>query len=204
MAALTDLDVANIVASMLTEGRIPSLEADTKAARLISLHLDMHREIELQANAWTFALIRLDSDPEDTTIVGPTRYRHSRPDDSLRVLPLMDQGFPHGQNVPYTEYADGLYTSGNSTVPFVYIGNIIDPSQMPATFVNVWAASVAMAIAHALTQKSGMVQMAQGYYEKAIATARRSNAIQRGFQIPPQSISEARGDPKAALREHRG
>lgn len=203
MAAITPVDVGNMALDILTEGSITSLEQNTRAARLLHRNIDISREAMLTQHAWNFALVRLDTTPVDTAVEGMTRYRFAKPDDALRVLPLRTGGYPHGLDIQYTAYADGFYSPVAESVPIVYIANMIDPSEMPAEFVRVWSADLALTIAHALTGKSSMVDKAAGIKKQFITEAKKSNAIAKGYQLPPESFAEARGDPDYRYNEAR-
>jgi len=187
MAALTPTDIANMALGILTEAPIDNLDEDSKAARLCNLHFETTREAALQKHAWVFAVKRVEVDPAETS--GAWRWAYEMPADALRILPVMDGDI----EIDWTREGSQVLTHCGGTRVMRYVANIIDPNDWPAVFTEVLAAALAVKIAHPLTGKSNMVQMAKDAYSDAVREALRVNAIEKKGHCPRSSWIEARG-----------
>lgn len=195
MVAVTVEDVANMALGILVEAPIESLDDDNKAARLLNLHYETTRQSELTKQAWSFAIFRseVERDPDAPTS-SEYRYGYAIPDDALRVLPLTDTGEASGIRIPWKQEGGLILTNYESPRLVRYIGNLTDPGDWNALFVEALAARLAMKIAMPLTQKSSILQGAKVVYDEAVAEARRINAIESSSIAGSVSWSEYRGD----------
>ena len=197
MVAVTVDDVANMALGILVEAPILSLDDDTKAARLLNLHYETTRQSELTKHAWAFSIFRVELDAlasADAPIGTTYSYGYEVPEDALRILPLTDSGEAHGVSIPW-KLEGGLILSNYSSPRLIrYIGNMTDPGDWNALFVEALAARLAMKIAMPLTQKTSILQGAKVVYDEAISEARRINAIESGSVAASVSWAEARGD----------
>lgn len=184
MANVTVDDIARMVCDLFDEGTFETLDDDTKAARLISRHFEVTRESELTKYAWAFATFYVDAEAIDVGPVGPEKWFYAKPDDCLRLLPMTTLCWPQGTPIPTVEAAEGVYTVEGGTRTIAYIANVNDPADWTALFTEVLVAAIGMKIAYPLTQKSGMVQLAQSAYDRAIADAYRIGAFTKLSQRP--------------------
>jgi hypothetical protein len=195
MVALTEVDIANMALGILVEAPIDSLDENTKAARLLSLHYEVTRQAELIKHPWVFALFRveLDVEPEAPTS-DEYSYAFAVPEDALRVLPLTDTGEVSGMRIPFKQEAGLILT--NYTAPRLvrYIGNMTDPADWDPLFVEAFAARLAMKIAMPLTNKTNVLQGAQVVYNEAISEARRINSILTSSIHGSRTWAQERGD----------
>lgn len=195
MPNVTVEDIANMSANLLTEARIDSLDEDSKFARLFNLYFDTIREAELSKNAWWFAtLYPNDIEATDTEQDGAFRYLYEVPTDMIRPAWITRDGSPDGVPLTWTRWADGIRTDFEGPLKLPYIANIIDPNDWDALFTLALSASLAVTVAHNMTGKANMVQVAQGAYDRAISDAARVNAIQRIGRFPERSWATQRGD----------
>lgn len=193
--ALTPEMIANMAIGMLDEAPIDSLAEDSKAARLLNLHYEQTRMAELKKNTWVFAIMSVTTESlavEGGENVG--QYSYPIPPDALRILPVTENGEPDGYPVPFRQEAGLLYAGVSGPRRIRYIGNLVDPNDMDPLFIEVWAAAIAVKIAHPLTHKTGMIDVARNAYQTALAEARRVNAVERGHMVPRQTWAQARGD----------
>lgn len=195
MVAITREDVANMALDILTEGEIDSLDENIKPARMLSRHFDVVVEAELKANAWTFAILSEELSGTDLgTEEGTLNWQFELPEDALRPLPLTYNGQPDGIPITWRQEGGYVYTDQDSPRIVRYIANVQDPADWDALFTQAVAAKLALAIGHGLTGKASFEQIAQAKYDRAIAEAKRCNAIERSGRLYRESWALARGD----------
>lgn len=192
---ITQEDIANMALAVLDEAPIASLEDDSKAARLASLHFELTREAELSKHDWHFAIVTAELAGTDTgSGEGTLNWSYPLPADCLRLLPLTHDGELSGIPLSWEQKNGRLYTDQPSPRKVRYVANMTEPNDWDALFTEVLAAALAVKLAHALTHKSGMIQVAQIAYERALEAALAADAIQRSGTLHRQSWAIARGD----------
>lgn len=192
---VTDVDVANMALGILDEAPIDSLDEDSTPARLVNLHYDVTREAELSKYAWVFAIFKANVAGTDTgSGDGTLNYAYEVPSDALRILPLTYDGEPGGVPISWRQEAGVIYTDQSSPRVIRYIANLIDPNDWDALFTDVFVAALAAKIAHPLTHKASMIQVAQQAYDRALDAALTTNAIQRAGSLSTSSWAQQRGD----------
>lgn len=197
--ATTPLDVANMVLAVFDEAPIDSLDQDVKAARLMNLHMDLTREAELTKYAWVFAILRASVVGADTGSGDCTlNWAYELPVDCLRPLPLTDNGEPDGVPISWRQEAGLIYSNMSGPLTIRYVANLTDPNDWDALFTEVLVAAVAIKVAHPLTKKSGMIDVARAAYDRALDAAFNAQAIQRGGRFSSTSWAQARGDWRVA------
>lgn len=193
--AITPLDIANMALAVLDEAPIDSLDQDVKAARLLNLHFDLTREGELAKHAWVFAILSAlvpgsDSGSGDRTL----NYAYELPADCFRPLPLTDTGEPGGVPISWRQEAGLVYSDQPGPLTIRYIANLTDPNDWDALFTEVLVAALAIKVAHPLTHKAGMIDIARAAYDRALDAAFSANAIQRGGRLYTGGWATQRGD----------
>lgn len=192
---VTDVDVANMALALLDEAPIDSLDQNTRAARLINVHYDVTREAELSKHAWVFAIFKATVSGTDTgTGDGTLNYAYAVPSDALRILPLTYDGEPNGIPISWRQEAGTIYTDQSSPRVIRYIANLVDPNDWDALFTDVFVAALAAKVAHAITNKANMIQIAQQAYDRALDAALMANAVQRSGMYQTRSWAQQRGD----------
>lgn len=191
--AVTPVDIANQALALLTEASIDSLDDDDRAARLLNTHFDTAREAELMKRDWVFAILSADIEPAETG-ASPYGYAYELPADCLRTLPLTWNGDPDADEIDARREGDTLLTTCGGIRRIRYIGNLVDPGDWDALFTQVLAAALAMKVAHALTGKAAMIDVARQAYAEAIRDAVRVNAIQKRGRETRGTWAQARGD----------
>lgn len=195
MPAVTQDDVGNMVLDILTEGAIDSLDEDVKPARLLSRHFDVTVEGELRKHPWTFAIVSAELVGTDLgTPDGTLNWQYELPADAIRVLsPNYDDTWP-ALPINYRQEGGYLYTDQSSPRTIRYIANVNDPAEWDALFTDVVVAALAVKIAHPLTGKANMVQVATAAYDRAMTAAQRANAIESPGRMYRESWLAERGD----------
>jgi hypothetical protein len=194
---VTRVDVANMALSLLDEAPIDSLEDNHKAARLLNTHFETTREAELSMHSWVFAIFTEDLTGTDLdTGSGTLNWQYTLPAAALRVLPLTYDNTLHGVPISWEQRGNILYSDQSSPRGVRFIGNLTDPDDWSPLFTEAFAAALATKIAYPLTHKTGMVQVAQQAYDRAISRARRVNAIERQNRLYDASWARQRGDTR--------
>ncbi|TIY08108.1 MAG: hypothetical protein E5V18_07370 [Mesorhizobium sp.] len=190
--AITPLDIANMALGVLDEAPIDSLDQDVKPARLLNLHFDLTREAELTKHAWVFAILAAAVAGSDTgsSGAGTLNFAYELPVD---CLPLTDNGEPDGVPIAWRQEAGLIYCDRSGPRLIRYVANLTDPNDWDALFTEVLVAALAIKIAHPLTHKAGMIDIARGAYDRALDAAFQSNAIQRGGRLSTSSWAIQRG-----------
>ncbi|TPM89861.1 hypothetical protein [Mesorhizobium sp. B2-1-3A] len=193
--AITPVDVANMALATLDEAPIDSLDQDIKAARLLNLHYDLTREAELTKYAWVFAILRASVVGSDTGSGDCTlNWAYELPADCLRPLPLTYDGEPNGVPISWRQEADIIYSDQTSPRVIRYVANLTDPNDWDALFTDVLVAALAVKVAHPLTHKAGMIDVARAAYDRAVDAAVNAQAIQRAGRLNLSAWSTQRGD----------
>ena len=195
--AITPLDIANMALAVLDEAPIDSLDQDVKAARLLNLHFDLTRESELAKHTWVFAILSASVPGADTGSGDCTlTYVYELPADCIRPLPLTDNGEPDGVPISWRQEAGLIYSDQPGPLTIRYLANLTDPNDWDALFTEVLVAALAIKLAHPLTHKAGMIDIARAAYDRALDTAFSANAIQRGGRLYTNAWAQRRGDSR--------
>ncbi len=194
--AIAPLDIANMALAVLDEAPIAQPDRDVKAARLLNLHFDLTCEAELTKYAWVFAILRANVVGSDTGSECGLTFAYELPADCLRPLPLTDNGEPDGVPISWRQEAGLIYSDQSGPLTLRYVANLTDPNDWDALFTEVLVAALAIKVAHPLTHKSGMIDIARSAYDRALDAALNANAIQRGGRLYTASWSSQRGDNK--------
>ncbi|RUU42509.1 MULTISPECIES: hypothetical protein [unclassified Mesorhizobium] len=193
--AITPLDIANMALGVLDEAPIDSLDQDVKAARLLNLHFDLTREAELTKHAWVFAILAATVAGADTgSGAGTLNFAYELPMDCLRPLPLTHNGEPDGMPISWRQETGLIYCDQSGPRLIRYVANLTDPNDWDALFTEVLVSALAVKIAHPLTHKAGLIDIARGAYDRALDAAFHTNAIQRGGRLSTSSWAIQRGD----------
>lgn len=196
---VVQVDIANMALDLLTEAGIDSLDEDVKAARLLSRHWDTTVESELMKNAWVFAIVSAEIAGTDLGTGSDTlAWQYELPADALRPLPLTYNGQADGIPISWRQEGGFVYSDQSSPRIVRYIANVIDPAEWNALFTDAVAAALAIKVAHPMTGKASLIQIAQGAYDRAIAEARRTNAIERVGRLFRENWLLERGDTRFA------
>jgi hypothetical protein len=121
-------------------------------------------------------------------------FAYELPADCLRPLPLTHNGEPDGVPISWRQEAGLIYSDRSGPLLIRYVANLTDPNDWDALFTEVLVAALAIKIAHPLTHKAGMIDIARSAYERALDAAFSANAIQRGGRFYAGSWAQQRGD----------
>lgn len=111
-------------------------------------------------------------------------FRYPVPSDSLRILPLEEEGDFEGAPVLYEVEKGYILTDQSTSINIRYIAQITDPTSWSPVFIQAFAAYLAAAIAPWLTGKTSAWQAAQEVYRARMAEARQIDAMEGVAERP--------------------
>lgn len=180
------VEICNVALSSYLGARsITAMEQQTPEAEACRLHYDRVRRSLLERADWTFAtrraaLARLaDNDRETWT------YRYARPADMLKLRwvnagALVGTGYSVGRTPDAIREisGDAIYTHMPGAV-IEYTADVTDTTLFPSSFGDAFAASLAAAIAMAITRDGAKMQAAQENATMLLEQAIVNDANQR-------------------------
>ena len=193
----TSADIANMALALFDEAPITAITDDNKAARLCNRHYETTYKAELSIRKWKFAIVRAELTGTDLdTGSGTLNWEYELPTDPavLRLLPLTYDNTLHGVPISYEVIEGKLYSDQSSPRSIRYIADMDDPTDWPVLFQEVVAAALGIKIAHPLTHKQSMIQIAQNAYDRALSRA--SYMVQDDGQLHDRSWALQRGDTR--------
>lgn len=179
----SDVDICNRALQKLGAKRITSLTDDSVNARACNAAYEIVRDAELRAHPWNFAIDREALAADSTEPDWGRANSFQLPSDCLRVLPpypednLNDMDWQIEGRKIYTDDSDPLYIR--------YIARIEDTSLFDALFIEALANKLALELCEELTQSNTKKESLNQDYDKIIAKAKRTNAIENVAAEPP-------------------
>lgn len=180
----SEVEICNRGLQMVGAGRISALTDNSVSAQECNRAYASVRDAELRAHPWSFAITRqqLAADSE-SPVFGRSRA-FQLPTNCLRVLP------PYPENNTWRHdwlvEGDKIYTDDSAPLEVRFVQQVTDPNMFDPLFREALAARVAEAICEPITQSNTKLQLVQGRYMEAIRSAKRTNAIERPAQEPPE------------------
>ncbi len=186
------VDIVNRALSKLGEARLSSLDDSSRAAALAASLYASVRDCEISAHAWNFAKERQKIPCETERPAFGWSYQYLLPADCLRVLsagpwpqPLADD-YICGERRSFVLEARSLLTNYGPSLNLLYLSRVSDCSLYPPSFVEALAARLAVEMAESLSGSNSKRELAWQEYERAVAEARRVNAI----GLPPLALQD--------------
>ncbi len=122
-------------------------------------------------------------------------YRYPVPSDSLRVLPVSEDGEFEGRQVRHVIEQDYVMTEQSTSMKIRYIQQFTDTTRFDPLFVEALAGRLATKMAHWATGKIAMVGVAADAYKRALDSARTANALEGAPERPlDDDVIDARYD----------
>lgn len=176
--ATSDVDICNRALQKLGAGRITSLNEDSPNAHECNVAYEAVRDAELRDHVWSFARKRAQLAADTATPDFGYSYQYELPVDCLRVLP--------GRSVTDWQIeGTHILTDDGAPLEVVYVKKVTDPNEMDSLFREVLAARLAWELAEVITQSNTKKAEVAAEYREAIAKAKRTNAIERVSDEPP-------------------
>jgi len=202
MSATSETEICNLALTRIGHAMIASLDEGTKAADLCQLHYPRTRDSLLRLHPWSFAIKRATLALDVTTPNHEFDYRHSLPEDCVKVIRTDWEatgytgtavyGFP-GINgyadamVPYR--IEGRFLLANESVCKIeYVARITDTAQFDENFTDVLAQRLSAEICVALTDNQSMAKGLWEIYAAKLSDA-QGNDAQEGTPREPVDLS---------------
>lgn len=176
---MTPTDIANLSLDIMKEAEITNFEQDNRPiVRWMKRNFGLSRDSLIARYDWNFAISRALLAKHSVAPDFGWNNRFVVPSDSLRVLPLTVCG--NFEGTPIQHEVEGPYILTNAPGPIRcrYIFRNEDYDRYPSYFCEALAGYLAMKCGHWVTGKVSYVQIAQGLYDSAMATAWRVDAIE--------------------------
>lgn len=192
----SQVDVANLVLSILGKPSIASFLDNSNAARVINIEYDLLRRALLRGRAtWRFSIKRA-SLPALTAVPvsGPYTQQYALPTDCLRVL-LAGDTYPGLDLSDYRLGPDdgGYLVEGRNILcdygaplSIKYVSDVTDTTLMDPWFVVYLACEIAWTCCERLTGSDAKQQAAKQRKDDALIQAASSNALEN----TPESVAD--------------
>lgn len=169
-ANFSDVSICNSALLKVGGELISSLSDNTRASNICAAQYPILRDEVMRAAPWRFALTqRVLGVPSAT--VPPFGYlaAYDVPTDVLRVWKV--------ETEQWTEIGNQILCDKTDGINCLCIEQNLDPTSYDAQFAETLAWRMAMEIALALVQSAPLKQEMEKGFEKALASARSSNAV---------------------------
>ncbi|MBK9156745.1 MAG: hypothetical protein IPM11_01215 [Micropruina sp.] len=191
---LSRTQVINNGLRLISANLIADPDEDTESARQAKSVYESVVRAELENHPWTFAKSQVSLPANADAPLFRFAYAYNLPADFIRLVELESRWvFSVIRDVdvdpvpPYELHGRAIFTDLGAPLSIAYIRDVSDdPTTWTALFGKVVSAALAVELAMPLTKSEGMVSLAEKLYEKELARARRSSAI----QTPPKNIPD--------------
>lgn len=152
--------ICNLALTRIGHEPVLSLDEDSKAARMCTLHYSETLEFMLRAHPWNFAVRRAELAQLVSTPEFEYTYQYTMPADCLKVLRTEDDslGYVTDYRLESTAGGERVMVTDASTVKIEYVASVTDPNLMDALFRDAFAARLAAELAVAMTDNSAMTE----------------------------------------------
>lgn len=186
MAFADKTEVVNAALSTFGEPDIRDFDTDTVIAAIEARRwFDLTVERELSKFDWPFSIERtvVAKDATDPPYGWTSRY--PVPLDSVRFLPLTDDGEDTGAPIPHEVESGFILADRTADIKLRYIRLKTDPASWSHWFSEVMVAALALRFAENLTGLSQALSTAQQRYQITSEEARRFEGRQAGTTPEP-------------------
>lgn len=162
--------------------RLATFEDDNQKGRAIRTCYETLKRAELQMNAWTFSIRRVQIAAETDTPAFDYLYQYQLPADFLKMAPLR----PKTSMFLDDHEIEGrkLLTNNPGPLNLRIVSSDADEEQFHALFVEGFASRIAYEVTEELTQSAAKKDSLATDYTKFMSDARLVNAIEKGFTKP--------------------
>lgn len=177
------VEIANRGLQLLGAKRITSFTEDSRNARAINAAYEPVKLALLRKHTWGCATTRTQLAANSTAPAFGKENSFALPADWVRSLPL-DPDYQTNDDDRVVE-GRNILTNESAPLDLRYIYNITDPNEMDPLFREALATALAEALCEEITQSNTKMQTAMAAHDKAIAEAKRANAIEKPADQPP-------------------
>lgn len=185
--AYNKLQIFQMAADALDDEVIVSLDQDSKVVRWLNRNYTLTKESLLSMHRWKFAKKRADLAIVGGDTGSKWQYKYLVPAEALLLYKLTNDGEIGGYPIPYEFEGGYIFTDQTPSLRIRYIANVNEDKFTPL-FVNVLVTTLSLKMAHFVTHKSNMVQIAKGERVDAMRAAMLYDAIENYAE--PQMMHE--------------
>jgi len=163
--------------------RIVSLSENSRNARSMNVAYTSVRDDLLRSHPWSCAIkrVQLAADPAEPDFTFARKFE--LPSDWLRMLPR-DPSVNYN-DTDWTIEERWVLTNDSAPLEIRYIFRLVDPTKMDSSFREALSARLAVETCEEITQSNTKYQLLASWYKNAIASARRTNAIEKFVPAQP-------------------
>lgn len=191
---LSRTQVINNGLRIISANLIADPDEDTESARQAKEVYDQIVRSELENHAWFFAKAQTALPENADAPLFKFNHAYNLPADFVRLVELDGKWvFSVVRHVDvnpvpvYELHGRAILTDLTAPLNIAYLRDVSsDPTVWTPLFGNAVSAALAVALAMPLTKSEGMVSLAEKVYQKELARAKKSNAI----QMPPQNMPD--------------
>jgi hypothetical protein len=176
----SEVGICNRGLQKLGADRITSLTQDSRNARSCNALYETVRDAELRNHPWSFAVKRIVLAPDVTAPAFDYDYAFTLPSDCLRILP------PNDHYLDWQVEDGAILTNYGDTLNLRYLCRVTDPNKFDALFLEALACRIAVELCEELTQSNQKAQGIRDDYRQIIRDARRTNAMEKMSDDPPE------------------
>ena len=180
----SDVEICNRALQKVGAKRISSLTENSVSARACNAAYEPVKKALLEKHEWGFSIKRdaLAADASapswgrENAFQVPAdfiRLCHNYPEDVVNTDDLIVEG-------------QKIYTDLDAPLYIRYVSDITDPNEMHPLFRELFATELALELCEQLTQSNTKKESLKDDQERIIKEAKRSNAIQKPAQTPPE------------------
>lgn len=189
----SDVQIVNVAATLLGQGRVVNLSENSKMAREANAMYEIVRNALLSSYDWTFAKTRAAL----PALVGAPAFqfsaRYQLPTDCCRLVELADHyvgmdltDYRGSNTVEFEIEGQEILTDFAAPLNIKYIRRETNPAKFSDPFVFALGAKLAWHLAEAITQSNTKKDNAEKVFLRSIGDAVRANAI----QLPPKKLAD--------------
>jgi hypothetical protein len=172
----SETGIANRALQRLGATRITALDdASTKNGRACNVAYEPLRDALLRMHPWSFAITRAALAADSAAPVGDDApaYQYTWPTDALRIL------LPKDHTLDWIIEGRKILTDWDAPLYIRYIAKITDPNTMDPLFREALSALMAAELCDEITQSNPKKDRLKDDFDRVIAEARRTNAIEK-------------------------
>ncbi len=180
----SDVEIANRALQHLGAKRIVSLDEDSRNAQAINTAYEPTKLAELRKHPWCFATARAELAANSTAPIFTRTNSFPLPADFVRLLPPDPEDVTNWQD--WIIEGRNIITNDSAPLYIRYVYDVTDPNEMDALFREAFAAKLAENLCEEITQSNSKKADIKDTYKDIIADAKRTNAIEKTAEVPPE------------------
>lgn len=178
----SETSISNRALQKLGAARITSLSESSSEARACNAVYEILRDAELRAHPWNFATARAQLSADSIPPAFGKANSFNLPVDCLKVR----EDDVNTLNKDWLIEGRKILTDEGGPLNLRYTKKVEDVSLMDPLFQEVLSCRMAIEMCEELTQSNSKKESLKDDYKNAVREARRSNAIERIAQQPPE------------------